>query len=471
MKYQDLEKWSGRAGAWAADYHATLRSRPVRPSAKPGDFARQIPLQPPEHPEAMETIFSDFERLVPEVMTHWQHPRFLAYFPANAAPASMIAEQLANAMACNCMLWQTSPAASELEGRMVDWLRDAVGLPSRFTGLIHDAATTATICAVLTMRERATGWTGNQRGLRKQDALRIYASSENHSSVDKAVRISGIGDENLVKIETDDLQAMKPEALREAIEEDISARLRPAGVIVCIGGTANGAVDRAEEVLDVAKSFGLYTHVDAAWAGSAMICPEFRPLWRGVENADSIVFNPHKWLGAQFDCSIQFVADLDQQRRTLGLKPEYLETDGGLEAIDYNELTIPLGRRFRALKLWFVLRAYGMTGLRKLIRDHVGWVRNVETMFRNDPDFEVVSSTPLALFAFRLKPGSGDPDALTKELCNRINNDGRVFLTRASCRGMTVIRVSAGTFECNEDDVRQAYIVARELADDLLRTS
>ena len=464
MRYSDLGHWSARAGEWATRYYATLKDRPVRSNSVPGEFAALIPSMPPELPEPMEDIFADFERLVPDAMTHWQHPRFLAYFPANAAPASILAEHLANSMSCNCMLWQASPAASELEGRMIEWLRDAVGLPSHFTGLIHDTATTATICAVLTMRERALRWAGNSQGLQGQNTLRIYASGENHSSIDKAVRIAGIGDKNLLKIPTNENLAMNPDKLRIAIGRDIDAGLQPAGVVICVGGTANGACDNVAEIIKVAKSFDLYCHVDAAWAGSAMICPEFRNIWKGVEGADSLVMNPHKWIGAQLDCSIQFLSDPGPQRKTLGLRPEYLETDTEFEVVDYSEMTIPLGRRFRALKLWFVLRAYGLEGLRTMIRNHVAWVRKVERMFRDDPEFEVISSSPLALFAFRFNPGNGDPDELTRRLCNLINDDGRIFLTRASCRGSTVIRVAAGTFECTEDDVMQAYLVTKELS-------
>ena len=467
MKYSELEYWSARAGKWATRYHATLRDRPVRAQCSPGEFAAQIPGQAPESAESMETIFADFERLVPDSMTHWQHPRFLAYFPANAAPASILADQLVNSIACNCLLWQASPAASELEGRMIDWLRIALGLPDGFSGLIHDSATTATVCAVMTMRERATAWSSNKEGLHGQGVLRVYASAENHSSIEKAVRLAGIGSDNLVSIPTDESLAMEPDELRLAITRDLEEGRVPAGLIVCVGGTANGACDRVGEVIEVAKSFGLYCHADAAWAGSAMICPELRDLWDGVEQADSIVFNPHKWLGAQFDCSVQFLADMGPQHRTLGLRPEYLQTEGGFEITEYNELTIPLGRRFRALKLWFLLRAYGLEGLRTLIRNHIAWIKKVEEKFRSDPDFEVVSSTSLALFTFRLNLGRGDSDELTRRLCNSINDDGRIFLTRASCDGKTVIRVSAGTFECTEEDVMQAYTVTRELADRL----
>ena len=362
------------------------------------------------------------------------------------------------------MLWQTSPAGTELEGRMVDWFRDAVGLPSHFSGLIQDSATTASLCAVLTMRERALDWSGLADGLSGKPTLRIYASAENHSSIDKAARLSGIGHSNLVKVATDNALAMDPCALRRAISDDLASGLVPAGVVVCVGGTANGACDRVAETVAVAKEFGLYTHVDAAWAGAAMICPEFRHLWDGVEAADSLVVNPNKWTGAQIDCSVHFLANPGLQSATLGLRPKYLETSCHDEIINYNELTIPLGRRFRSLKLWFVFRAYGLIGLRQMVRNHVQWVKRVQARFHSDPDFEIVSSSPLALFAFRFAPAGGDADSLTAALLERVNNDGRIFLTPSEFDGRQVIRMTAGSFSCGESDVMQCYDVVREIA-------
>ncbi|MEJ2037184.1 MAG: pyridoxal-dependent decarboxylase, partial [Maritimibacter sp.] len=344
-----------------------LRDRPVRPDIAPGDFRALIEAPCPEEPEPIEAIFDDFTRLVPDAMTHWQHPRFFAYFPANAAPASMLAEQLANAMAAQAMLWQTAPAANEMEALVVDWLRDALGLPDDFTGTIHDSATTATFSAVLTMREKAIGYEGLKAGLSSMPRLRIYASAQAHSSIDKAARLSGIGQDNLVKIPgraNDPLYSMDPEALDAAIRADLAAGMRPAGVVLATGGTSIGACDDLTACIAVAKSHNLPTHVDAAWAGSAMIAPEFRALWAGVEQADSVVFNPHKWLGAQFDASVQFLRDPGPQIATMGLRPDYLQTQGVGEVVNYNEWTLPLGRRFRALKLWFLLRAEGLSGLR-----------------------------------------------------------------------------------------------------------
>ena len=468
MKYSDLPKWSKLAGEWAAEYHAGLSEMPVKANVEPGEFESRIPSSAPESPESMEDIFDDFKRLVPNSMTHWQHPRFFAYFPANASPASILAEQLANSMAANSMLWQTSPAATELEAKMTAWLRDAAGLPPIFEGVIHDTATTANICAVLTMRERALEWKGNQLGLKDQPEMRLYASSENHSSVDKAVRISGIGQSGLVKPALRHDRAIDADALNIRIKADIEAGRLPIGIVISVGGTATGACDNVDELTDLAKSHGISAHVDAAWAGSAMICEEFRHIWKGVEKADSVVMNPHKWLGAQIDCSVQFVANLNDQAKTLGIRPEYLRSLGHEDIVNYNELSIGLGRRFRALKLWFVLRAHGLSGLRKMIRDHVTWIKELEAKFVADDLFEVVTSNPLALFTFRLAPLSRDANELTKELLEQINDDGRIYLTPAVIDGVQAIRVCAGTFSTTRDDVLSVHATAREIAMRLL---
>jgi aromatic-L-amino-acid decarboxylase len=257
---------------------------------------------------------------------------------------------------------------------------------------------------------------------------------------------------------------MDSAALQAAIAADRQAGHLPAGVVICTGGTATGAFDRVAEVVAVARAEHLYTHVDAAWAGSAMICPEFRHLWAGVEGADSIVFNPHKWLGAQFDCSVQFLADPAPQIRTLGLRPDYLRTPGADEVVNFNEWTVPLGRRFRALKLWFVLRAEGLEGLRARIRDHVAWVAELEALIAATPGFEIVTPARLALFTFRHTPAGQDPDRATADLLARINDDGRIYLTQTSHRGRFVIRMTAGTWATTRDDVLSVHEVLRDLA-------
>ncbi len=451
MDHDELADWSKRAADWARDYHKGLRDRPVRPDIAPGEFRALIDAPLPEEPEPIEAIFDDFTRLVPDAMTHWQHPRFFAYFPANAAPASMLAEQLANAMAAQAMLWQTAPAANEMEALVVDWLRDALGLPDDFTGTIHDSATTATFSAVLTMREKAIGYEGLKAGLSSMPRLRIYASAQTHSSIDKAARLSGIGQDNLVKIPgraNDPLYSMDPAALDAAIGADLAAGMRPAGVVLATGGTSIGACDDLTACIAVAKSHNLPTHVDAAWAGSAMIAPEFRELWAGVEQADSVVFNPHKWLGAQFDASVQFLRDPGPQIATMGLRPDYLQTQGVGEVVNYNEWTLPLGRRFRALKLWFLLRAEGLSGLRSRIRNHVAWSREAAEAIAALPGFEITSGPILSLFSFRFR----DDDS-TARLLEAINRDGRIYLTQTTHEGRFVIRVQVGQFDCTRDDV------------------
>ncbi|WP_309666456.1 pyridoxal-dependent decarboxylase [Tabrizicola sp.] len=448
MDHDDLRHWSKVAADWAHDYHKTLRDRPVRAPLVPGAIGKQLPMAPPEDPALPEVIFADFARIVPPGMTHWQHPRFFAYFPANASPASMLAEQLVNAMASNALIWQTSPAAAEIEQVMIDWLRQALGLPEGFTGTIHDSATTATLSAILTMREQALDYAGLRVGLAGQPSLRVYASAQTHSSVDKAVRIAGIGQDNLVKVATDAANAMDPAALDAAIAADRAAGLLPVGVILCAGGTSIGAFDRIAECIAVAKARGLPVHVDAAWAGSAMICPEFRPLWAGIEGAESIVFNPHKWLGAQFDCSVQFLRDPGPQVRTLGLRPTYLETAGREETVNFNEWTVPLGRRFRALKLWFTLRAYGLAGLRSRIRNHVAWALEARDAIAALPGLVIVTELSLALFTFACAS-----DAETEALLTRINDDGRLYLTQTRHQGRYLIRVQIGQFDCTREDV------------------
>lgn len=460
MDRSDYRQWAHRAADWSADYLETLGARPVRPPVAPGETAAKLPAAPPESAEPMEAVFEDFERIVPGAMTHWQHPRFLAYFPANAAPASMIAEQLAAAMAANCMLWQTSPAATEMEGRMIDWLRQAVGLPEGFTGTFQDSATTATLCAVLTMRERATGWRSLEDGLAGGPRLRVYASAENHSSIDKAVRVAGIGQANLVKVATRADHGIDPEALAAAIRADREAGYLPAGVVACAGGTGIGAFDPVAEVVAVAREADLFVHVDAAWAGSAMICPEFRDLWEGAADADSIVFNPHKWLGAQFECSAHLVRDPASLVRTVGLRPAYLETTGQEAIVNYNEWSVPLGRRFRALKVWFLLRAYGLDGLRARIRDHVAWAGMAAGRVAAMPGLEIVTPPVLALFTFAHRDG----DAATRALLDRLNGEGSVYLTQTIHQGRFVIRFVTGQFDQTREDVE---IACRAIADAL----
>jgi len=460
MDWDEFAGWSKEIAEWGATYHKTLRSRPVRAQTKPGGIAQQLPKSPPHKPEDMATILQDFDAIIMPGMTHWQHPRFFAYFPANASPPSMLAEQLVNTVAAQCMLWQTSPAATEVEAVMVDWLRQALGLPDGMSGVIQDSASSATLSAVLTMRERATEFTGNRTGLSGLGQLRVYCSDQVHSSIDRACWVSGIGQDNLVKIPgTGPLFGMDAAQLDAAIREDLAAGHTPAGIIAITGGTGVGGTDDLAPILEVARAYDLYTHLDAAWAGAAMICPEFQDrFWRGVDGFDSIVFNPHKWLGAQFDCSVQFLRNPALQMNTLKIEPEYLKTSGH-KVTNYSEWTIPLGRRFRALKLWFLIRSYGVEGLQARIRNHVTWAGELVEQIRALDGFEIVTEPMLSLFSFRC-PGD---DTAQQRLVDAINNDGRIYLTQGAFEGRKIIRVQVGQFKTTREDVMMVRTVVEEV--------
>jgi len=357
---------------------------------------------------------------------------------------------------------------------MVDWLRQAVGLPDSFKGVLQDTASSATLAAILTMRERVLNWQGNQRGLSEQPRIRVYASSRTHSSIDKAMWIAGLGQDNLVKISTDEQFALKEDELKAAIAADRAAGYLPAGIVVCVGGTSMGATDRVDRVCAIAQEENLYTHVDAAWAGSAMICEELRSLWQGVEQADSMVLNPHKWLGASMECSAHFVKNPETLVKTLAIQPEYLKTHGKDGLVNYSEWGIQLGRRFRALKLWFLMRAYGLEGLRSRIRNHIQWSEKLCERLRARPDFEIVTDPILSLFTFRYIADKAnnatsdiDLDELNLKLVNALNDDGRIYITQSEHDGVRVIRFMTGQFDMQEQDVDIAFDVITELAGNL----
>ena len=466
MNWNEFADWGSKVSDWTQRYHETIGERPVRAQTEPGDILNALPATPPETPEPMEEIFADFENIVMPGITHWQHPRFFAYFPSNATPPTVLADFLTAALSPQCMLWQTSPAATELETRMMDWLRQALDLPEQFAGVIQDSASSATLAAVLTMREKALNWAGNKQGLSGQKRLRIYCSTEVHTSVDRAIWVSGIGQDNLVRVPIKGgWRGMDPQALDEAIQADLKAGHQPAGVILCVGGTGVGATDPVDQILDVAQRHNLYTHVDAAWAGAAMICPEFRHYWPGVEQADSVVFNPHKWLGVQFDCSAHFLKNPEDLVQTLAIQPEYLKTHGKDGIINYSEWTVPLGRRFRALKLWFLIRNYGLEGLRDRLRNHVAWSEQLYDRLAQEPDFTIVTPPMWSLWSFRYTPEEAtDLEELNLRLLNAINDDGRIYLTQTRVDGDLVIRFQAGQFETTEADVMLAFDVITELA-------
>ncbi|MDG1483242.1 MAG: pyridoxal-dependent decarboxylase [Myxococcota bacterium] len=433
---------------WMADYMEGVEAYPVRAQTEPGAIAAQLPGSAPESGESFESIFADFQRIVMPGMTHWQHPAFHAYFPANSSPPSVLAEMLTATLAAQCMLWQTSPAATELEVVVLDWLRKLLGLPEGLAGVIQDSASSATLCAILTARERATDWRINADGPGAGPPVIFYASANAHSSIDKAIRIAGVGINHLRKLPVDDSGAMIPSALQAAVDADRAAGVVPAGVITCLGSTGTGAVDDLVSIGAICQAENLYLHVDAAWAGSALILPEQRWMIAGIELADSFVFNPHKWLLTNFDCSAHYVRDPEPLIRTLSILPAYLKSRETGSVIDFRDWGIPLGRRFRALKLWFVLRSYGAEALREMLRSHISLTEELAGWIRASPDFTLVDGPRLALLNFRYTPAGVTDEAvltdLNTRLVERINDTGLLYLTGSRIAEMKTIRFSIG---------------------------
>ena len=458
-----------RVGAWMADYYDRRRELPVRSPVEPDELLNRLPADPPERGEEFERIWRDFESLIVPGMTHWQHPRFFAYFPANTSPPSILAETAAAALGAQCMSWETSPAATELEIRVLEWLRTALGLPASFTGSIQDTASTATLTAMVVARERATEEVGTESGLSGGPPLSAYCSVEAHSSVDKAIAIAGIGRTNLRKIPVDESFAMRPEALDAAISEDRARGYRPVAVTACLGTTGASGFDPLDVIGRVCRAHGVWLHVDAAWAGSACVAPEFRWMLDGVEAADSFVFNPHKWLLTNFDCSVLFVRDPDALVRTMGANPEYLKTRH-TSVVNFRDWGIPLGRRFRALKLWFVLRTYGLEGIRAHIRRHVRLAHELAGWIGGDPAFTLVRAPVLSLLCFRYTP-PGVParrlDTLNEELLHRLNDRGRIYLTHTRIADAFVMRFAIGQTDTGPEDVAEAWDEIRRVASGL----
>ncbi len=468
MDPDEFRRHAHRLVDWMADYLASVERYPVRAPVAPGEIAARLPAAPPAEGEPLEEIMADFEAILLPGMTHWQHPGFFAYFPANSSPPSVLAEMLTATLGAQCMLWQTSPAATELETRVLDWLRQMIGLPEGFAGVIQDSASSATLCAVLVARERATEWQANEQGLALAPRLRFYTSEEAHSSIEKAIKIAGLGRQSLRPIATDAKFAMRPDALEAAIRADLAKGERPAGVLASLGTTGVGAIDPLVPIGALCREHGLYLHVDAAWAGSALLLDEQRWMTRGIEAADSFVFNPHKWLLTNFDCSAHFVREPAALIRTLSILPSFLQSREAGQVIDYRDWSVPLGRRFRALKLWFVIRSYGVLRLQAMLRDHIAWTAELADRIRAEPDFELTSEPSLALLSFRYRPVGLAVDAaldqLNERLLHALNDGGRVYLTQNRVRGRYVIRFTIGQLHTTRAHVLRAWQLITETA-------
>ena len=432
--------------AWIAKYLTNIEHYPVRAVVAPGALRAALPAMAPQAPESVAAVLADLDRLIVPGLSHWQSPNFFAYFPANNSVPSIMGELVSAALGVQGMLWITSPACTELETHILDWLADVCGLPAHFKssgaggGVLQDSASSAVLCALLAARERASSGHANDTGC--PGNLVVYGSRETHSSLDKAVMIAGIGRHNLRKIAVDDAFAMDPLALAHQIATDRAAGLIPTMVCVTLGTTSTLAFDPLPAIALVCKRESVWLHVDAALAGSAAVCPEHQSLLAGLEGADSYCFNPHKWLLTNFDCSCLYVADRRALIGALGINPAYLTNAASStgEVIDYRDWQIPLGRRFRALKLWFVLRRFGVCGLQQHIRHHIELTAKFAAMVTDDPRFEIVAPVTLNLVCFRYR----GENSVNQRLLEMLNASGRLFMSHTVLDGRFTLRFCIG---------------------------
>jgi aromatic-L-amino-acid decarboxylase len=454
---------------WIADYRDSIASRPVRATTEPGEVRASLPTKPPTDPDPFDVIFADFQTVLVPGLTHWQHPRFFGYFPANSALPSVLGDLLSTGLGVLGLNWQACPALTELEELTCDWMRQMVGLSPAWSGVIHDTASTASLIALLCARERATDFSLARGGLQAEaKPLTVYVSTQSHSSVEKAALLAGFGRENVRAIPVDAAFAMRADLLEEAIRIDISAGKLPCAVVATTGTTASTALDPVGALAEVAAKFNLWLHVDAAMAGSAMILPECRWMWDGIERADSLVFNPHKWLGTTFDCSLFYVRDPQHLVRVMSTSPSYLRTAADGQATNYRDWGIALGRRFRALKLWCLIRAEGVSGLQARLRRDIANAKWLTEQAVSTPHWRVVAPVPLqTVCVIHEPPGvSGEAlDAHTRAWAERVNASGAAYLTPAVLAGRWIVRVSVGNLTTERADVEVLWKVMRDAAE------
>ncbi|HEY6485606.1 MAG TPA: pyridoxal-dependent decarboxylase [Candidatus Cybelea sp.] len=468
MKDDVLDAGLDRVAAWIRQYFQHPENYRVMPPVRPGEIAALLPADAPEEGTGIEEILADFERIVVPGTTHWNHPRFFAYFATSAAPAGIAAEALAAALDVKAMLWRTSPAATELEEVMMRWLARLLELPDSWTGVIYDTASIAGFTALAAAREalplriRELGMTG-----RDLPVLRVYITAETHSHVEKAAIALGVGQHNVIRVDCDDAYRMRPDALHAAIAADRERGMQPLAVVATVGTTSTTSIDPVHAIADVAREQSVWLHVDAAYAGAAALIPEFRPMLDGVELADSLVLNPHKWMFVPMDLSVLFLKDESIVRRAFSLVPEYLTTpeEGVVNYMDYG---LQLGRRFRALKLWFVIRHFGVKGIRQRLRRHIELAQEFASWVRAHAAWEVLAPHPLSVVCFRYAPAGLDEagrDALNAELLHAANATGEIFLSHTKVDGRYALRLAIGNLRTQRDDVEFAWRLLRSEAE------
>ena len=451
---------------WIADYYENIEKYPVLSQVEPGEIIASLPKTPPQKGESVDEMMRDVNEKIMPGITHWQSPNFFAFFPSNTSFPSILGDLLSSGLGVQGMIWATSPAATELETRVLDWLAEMMGMPEKFKststggGVIQDTASTSALTAVIAARERATHFEANQKGVRQK--LVAYISTQTHSSLEKAIKMAGIGKENLRLIDVDDTFAMRADLLAQQIQKDREAGFTPFFVCGAMGTTSSNAMDPLQEIGEIAQKENCWFHIDGAMSGTAMLCPEFRHFMKGVERADSFVFNPHKWMFTNFDCDVFWVGNRNELINTFSILPEYLKnkaTESGA-VFDYRDWHVQLGRRFRSLKLWFVIRHYGVEGLQYHIRKHVELSRKFTQWIKDSEDFELFVEPPLNLICFCHKAG----DDFNMKLMNTANATGKTYFTHTKLNGKVVLRLSIGQTHTEEKHVKQTWDLICESA-------
>jgi aromatic-L-amino-acid decarboxylase len=473
MTPDEFRQWGHRLIDWVADYQKQVERFPVRSPLTPGEFRASLPQHPPEQGESFQAILDDLDRKLLPGITHWQSPRFFAYFPAGASGPSILGELVSAALGVQGMLWETSPACTELETHVLDWLVELLGLPDHFDsrntggGVIQDSASSAVLCALIAARERATGFSAREHG--NPQGLVLYASREAHSSVEKAAIIAGLGRDHVRRIGVDAGHALHTEELAEAITRDRASGCMPFMVVATLGTTSSLSCDPLAAIANICQKESLWLHVDAAMAGSASLCPEYRQMNQGLEQADSYCFNPHKWLLTNFDCDCFFVKDRTVLTRALSVLPAYLDTASSRSGavIDYRDWQIALGRRFRALKLWFVLRSYGAEGLRRHIRHGIALAGSLGARIAAHPEFELASPVRFNLICFRHRQGDG----FTQRLETALNESGALYLSHTLLDGRYTLRLCIGHPDTEPHHLDEAWQAITRTAEALARAA
>ena len=470
MKIEDFQKHSHELVDWMFSYLKEIEKYPIKPDIKPGEIYNSLPEKPPMNGESFDKIFKDFNEIIIPGITHWQSPNFHAFFPANNSYPSILAEMLISTIGAQCMMWDTSPSATELEQKVTEWIRDSIGLPSNWSGVINDTASVGTICSLLTARENHSKFKINSDGF-SNNKYKIYWSKETHSSIEKAVKIIGFGSKNLNKIDTDNNLSIDLKKLENQIIKDIESNYIPLAIISTYGTTGTVAFDSINEIALIAKKYRIWHHIDAAYAGSALFLDEYKKDINNIKYADSFLFNPHKWMLTNFDCSLYYVKDEEKLIKTLEIHPEYLKTSSK-NIKNYKDWSIQLGRRFRALKLWFVIRSYGINGIKKYLKNHINLAKYLKDIILNDENFELTTKQNMNMINFRFNPkkskNNSEINKLNIRLIDKLNKTGKIYLSHTMINNTYSIRMPIGSTTVGIENIKSSWKLIKKTSQDII---